>query len=141
MSETYLPIKESLGYKNVKKALWHVFSVNLDDIQIREGEDENFAFDLIYHSMSVNIVIAATGKKQQFEIGEGGLVQIFLPDPDYPENSFLKKKSFEWIVKDRDSQEKIRYIFGKRKSEIIFAFKLLKDYLDSDEAKVLLKHE
>ena len=33
MTEHYLPIKESLGYKNVKQALQNVFSVNLDDIK------------------------------------------------------------------------------------------------------------
>ena len=139
MSETYLPVKESLGYKNVKQALMAVFSINLDTIPIREGEFENFGFELDYNSVLVDIIITATGKNQQFEIGEGGLIQIFLPDSDYPENSFLKKKSLEWIVKDSDIQEKLKYILGKRESEIIFAFNFLKDYLDSDEAKELVK--
>ena len=39
MSETYLPIKESLGYQKVKTALWNVFENNLDTISIREGKE------------------------------------------------------------------------------------------------------
>lgn len=42
MSEGYLPIRESLGYQNVKQALEEVFSIDLDMIAIHEGEDEKF---------------------------------------------------------------------------------------------------
>ncbi|HEL0607429.1 TPA: hypothetical protein TUT21_001924, partial [Streptococcus equi subsp. zooepidemicus] len=58
MSEQYLPIKESLGYKNVKQALWNVFSVDLDNIKIREGEYENFGFDFKYKGYKLNMGIA-----------------------------------------------------------------------------------
>ena len=44
MSDTYLPTKESLGYKNVKQALWKVFLADLDTIPIQEGEFDNFSF-------------------------------------------------------------------------------------------------
>lgn len=74
MSEQYLSIKESLGYKNVKQALWNVFSVDLDGIKIREGEYENFGFDFKYKGYKMNMGIAATGKRVQFEAGEGGLL-------------------------------------------------------------------
>lgn len=42
MNENYLPVRESMGYRNVKKALNNIFSINLDQIDIRTGEFENF---------------------------------------------------------------------------------------------------
>lgn len=48
MTDKYLPIRESLGYENLKKALVRVFNVNLSHIEIIEGEYENFIFDLDY---------------------------------------------------------------------------------------------
>lgn len=62
MTEQYLPIKESLGYKNVKTALWDVFATDLDKIQIREGEYENFSFGFKYKTYEMSMRIAATGK-------------------------------------------------------------------------------
>ncbi|HEL1145015.1 TPA: hypothetical protein TVK10_001861, partial [Streptococcus equi subsp. zooepidemicus] len=70
--EQYLPIRESLGYRNVKKALWSVFLVDLDEIKIREGEYENFGFILKYKTYEIIIWIASTEKNKQFEYGEGG---------------------------------------------------------------------
>ena len=48
MSEGYLPIRNSLGYQNVKQALEKIFSIDLDTIAIHEGEDENFNFPFVY---------------------------------------------------------------------------------------------
>ena len=42
MSEGYLPIRDSLGYQNVKQALEKIFSINLDTITINERDDEKF---------------------------------------------------------------------------------------------------
>lgn len=63
MTEHYLPIKESLGYKNVKQALQNVFSVNLDDIQIRAGEYENFSFLFTYNNYFMTMLLSSTKKK------------------------------------------------------------------------------
>lgn len=139
MTEHYLPVKESLGYKNVKKALKMFFSIDLDKITIREGGYENFRFDLTYNRIPIIIIVAATGKHQQFEIGEGGTVTISLPDPDYPTSSFSETQFLDCVIKDPTIEKRIRHISGK-KEEVEFAFKVLKDYLESDEAKLLLKN-
>lgn len=141
MKSDYLPIKESIGYKNIKDVLNKVFSVNLDSLPIREGEEENFAFDFIYCNTEINIVVSATGKGGQFNVGEGGLVSIFFPDPDYPTSSFLPKQSLENIVNDDQLKFKVRHLFGKKLEDIEYAMQVLKDYLDSDDAKVLLNNE
>lgn len=141
MTEHYLPIKESLGYKNVKKALWNVFQIDLDKIPIREGEYENFGFDLTYNSIPTKVVVAGTGKHQQFEFGEGGMVTISLPDPDYPTSSFLKTQFLESVIKDQKIKKRVRYLSGKKEENVEFLFKVLKDYLESDEAKLLLKNK
>ena len=140
MTDTYLPVRESLGYKNVKKALWNVFQIDLDKFPIREGEYENFSFDLTYNSIPAIVVVAATGKHQQFEIGEGGKITISLPDPDYPTSSFLKTQFLDSVIKDPIIKDRVRYLFGKKEKDIEFVFRVLKDYLESDEAKLLLKN-
>ncbi|SDP13130.1 hypothetical protein SAMN05216347_1062 [Streptococcus equinus] len=139
MNENYLPIKESLGYKNVKTALWNVFQIDLDKLPIREGEYENFSFDLTYNKIPLTIVVAATGKNRQFEIGEGGKITIVLPDPGYPTTSFLDTQFFHRVIKDPIIKKRIKYLFGKREEDIEFVFKVLKDYLESDESKKLLE--
>ncbi|MDO4666522.1 MAG: hypothetical protein Q4A90_01650 [Streptococcus sp.] len=140
MTEHYLPVRESLGYKNVRKALKTVFSIDLDKLPIREGEYENFAFDLTYNSIPAIVVVAATGKYQQFEFGEGGTVTISLPDPDYPTSSFLQTQFLSRAIKDPTIKERVRDVFGAREEDVEFEFKVLKDYLESDEAKLLLKN-
>lgn len=63
MSETYLPIKESLGYQNVKTALWNVFEINLDTILIREGKEyENFGFSFSYNNYEMTMLLSSTEK-------------------------------------------------------------------------------
>ena len=140
MTEHYLPVKESLGYKNVKTALWNVFQIDLDKITIREGEYENFGFDLTYNSIPTKVVVAGTGKNQQFEIGEGGKITISLPNPDYPTSAFLKTQFFHRVIKNPMIKDRVRYLFGKKEEDIEFVFKVLRDYLESDEAKLLLKN-
>ena len=70
MSEAYLPIRESLGYQNVKKALEKIFSIDLDTIAIHEGEDENFNFPFVYKGYHMTMGISSTGKNRQLEAGE-----------------------------------------------------------------------
>lgn len=130
MKEAYLPIKESVGYNNIKNILNVIFSIDLDDIDIREGEDENFAFEFIYFNTEINIVVSATGKSGQFNVGEGGLISILLPNPNYPFQSFLPKQFIESIIDDEHVKSKVRHLLGKRKSDVHLAFQLLKDYLD-----------
>lgn len=63
MSDTYLPIKESLGYKNVKQALWKVFLADLDTIPIQEGEFENFSFPFSYNNYEMTMLLSSTEKR------------------------------------------------------------------------------
>ncbi|SFC49146.1 DUF6572 domain-containing protein [Streptococcus equinus] len=139
MTEHYLPAKESLGYKNVKTALWNVFQIDLDKIPIREGEYENFGFDLTYNSIPTKVVVAGTRKNRQFEIGEGGMVTISLPNPGYPTSAFLKTQFFHRVIKDPTIRERVEDLFGRKEEDIEFVFKVLKDYLESDESKKLLE--
>ena len=55
MSETYLPVKESLGYKNVKTALLNIFQMNLDDLFILENSYEGFNFSITYRGYDVEM--------------------------------------------------------------------------------------
>lgn len=63
MSDTYLPIKESLGYRNVKKASWNVFEVDLGNFHIREGEFENFSFPFSYNNYEMTMLLLSTEKR------------------------------------------------------------------------------
>ncbi|WP_231196465.1 hypothetical protein [Streptococcus equi] len=108
--ERYLPIKESLGYKNVRQALWNVFSVDLNHIIIDEKLFESFSFRFQYREYEMTMIISDTEKHVQFQAGEGGLFDVWIPNPN---NSFgavliymswfliklLKKKSDIFLVK------------------------------------------
>ncbi|MWV55915.1 hypothetical protein [Streptococcus zhangguiae] len=139
MREThYLPIRKSLGYRNIREALMAIFFKNLDDILIREGEYENFAFDFFYKGYEVNMGIAATGKNIQFEVGEGGLFDILFPYDIDKESDFV---FLHEVIKDEVISNSVRRVFGKNEKDVEYALLILKDFLDSDEAKVLLKNK
>lgn len=139
MSETYLPIKESLGYQNVKTALWNVFEINLDTISIREGKEyENFGFSLYYNGYEVTMILSGTGKHRQFEFGEGGELGIMIPNP---RNTLFGASFLDELISDEEIRERIENIFGKDEKSVEYAMQVLKDFLDSDEAKVFLKNE
>ncbi len=133
MSEVYLPIRESLGYQNVKQALEKIFSINLDTIAIHEGEDENFNFPFVYKGYHMTIGISSTSKNRQLEAGEGGLFNIWFTQADEQKFSitFLSK-----IIDDKS----IKRVYGRDKKSIERTMQLLKDFLDSDRAEVLLKN-
>ena len=133
MSEGYLPTRESLGYQNVKQALEKIFSINLDTIAIHEGEDENFNFPFVYKGYHMTIGISSTSKNRQLEAGEGGLFNIWFTQADEQKFSitFLSK-----IIDDKS----IKRVYGRDKKSIERTMQLLKDFLDSDRAEVLLKN-
>lgn len=133
MSEVYLPIRESLGYQNVKQALEKIFSINLDTIAIHEGEDENFNFPFVYKGYHMTIGISSTSKNRQLEAGKGGLFNIWFTQADEQKFSitFLSK-----IIDDKS----IKRVYGRDKKSIERTMQLLKDFLDSDRAEVLLKN-
>ena len=134
MSETYLPIKESLGYRNVKTALWNVFEINLDNIPIREGEKyENFGFSLHYNGYEVTMILSGTGKHKQFEFGEGGELGIMIPNP---QNTLFGASFLDELISDEEIKERIENIFGRDEKSVEYAMQVLKEFLDSDEAKV-----
>lgn len=133
MSELYLPIRDSLGYQNVKKALEQVFSINLDTIAIHEGEDENFNFPFVYKGYHMTMGISSTGKNRQLEAGEGGLFNIWFTQADEQRFSitFLSK-----IIDDKS----IKRVYGRDRKSVERTLQILKDFLDSDKAAVLLKN-
>ena len=133
MSELYLPIRDSLGYQNVKQALERVFSIDLDTIAIHEGEDENFNFPFVYKGYHMTMGISSTSKNRQFEAGEGGLFNIWFTQTDEQRFSiiFLSK-----IIDDKS----IKRVYGCYEKSVEHTLQLLKDFLDSERAEVLLKN-
>ena len=133
MSEAYLPIRESLGYQNVKKALEKIFSIDLDTIAIHEGEDENFNFPFVYKGYHMTMGISSTGKNRQLEAGEGGLFNIWFTQADEQRFSitFLSK-----IIDDKS----LKRVYGRDKKSVEHTLQLLKDFLNSERAAVLLKN-
>ena len=133
MSELYLPIRDSLGYQNVKQALERVFSINLDTITINEGEDENFNFPFVYKGYHMTMGISSTGKNRQLEAGEGGLFNIWFTQTDELRFSitFLSK-----VIDDKS----IKRVYGCDEKSVEHTLQLLKDFLNSDRAEVLLKN-
>ncbi|WP_373760654.1 hypothetical protein [Streptococcus ferus] len=137
MSEHYLPVRESLGYKNVKQALKAIFSINLDELPIISGQFEDFGFVIKYKSIEIDMGISSTGKNLQFNIGEGGTFDISLPNPKYPKSSFMSRRFFYNFIEDSITRDRVQYVSGKDEKAIEYAMKVLKDYLDSDDAKIL----
>ena len=133
MSELYLPIRDSLGYQNVKQALERVFSIDLNTIAIHEGEDENFNFPFVYKGYHMTMGISSTSKNRQFEAGEGGLFNIWFTQTDEQRFSiiFLSK-----IIDDKS----IKRVYGCDEKSVEHTLQLLKDFLDSERAEVLLKN-
>ena len=133
MSEVYLPIRESLGYQNVKQALEKIFSIDLDTIAIHEGEDENFNFPFMYKGYHMTIGISSTGKNTQLEVGEGGLFNIWFVQTDEQRFSvtFLSK-----VIDDKS----IKRVYGRDEKSVEHTLQLLKYFIDSDRAEVLLKN-
>lgn len=126
-------IRESLGYQNVKQALERVFSINLDTITINEGEDENFNFSFAYKGYHMTMGISSTSQNRQLESGEGGLFNIWFTQADEQRFSitFLSK-----IIDDKS----IKRVYGRDRKSVEHTLQLLKDFLDSDRAEVLLKN-
>lgn len=133
MSEGYLPIRDSLGYQNVKQALEKIFSINLDTITINERDDENFNFPFMYNGYHMIIGISSTGKNTQLEAGEGGLFNIWFTQVDEQRFSitFLSK-----IIDDKS----LKRVYGCDEKSVERTLQLLKDFLDSERAEVLLKN-
>ena len=133
MSEGYLPTRDSLGYQNVKQALEKIFSIDLDTITINEGDDENFNFPFVYKGYHMTMGISSTSKNRQLEAGEGGLFNIWFTQKDGQRFSltFLSK-----IIDDKS----IRRVYGRDKESVERTLNILKDFLNSDKAEVLLKN-
>ena len=133
MSEGYLPTRDSLGYQNVKQALEKIFSIDLDTISINEGDDENFNFPFMYNGYHMTIGILSTGKNTQLEAGEGGLFNIWFDQTDEQRFSinFLSK-----VIDDKS----IRRVYGRDEELVERTLNILKDFLNSDKAEILLKN-
>ena len=133
MSELYLPIRESLGYQNVKQVLEKIFSIDLDTIVIHEGEDENFNFPFVYKGYHMTMGISSTGKNRQLEAGEGGLFNIWFTQADEQRFSVTLLSQ---IIDDKS----IKRVFGRDEESVERTLNILKDFLDSDRAEVVLKN-
>ena len=133
MRDDYLPTRDSLGYQNVKQALEKIFSIDLDTIKINEGDDESFNFPFMYNGYHMTIGISSTGKNTQLEAGEGGLFNIWFAQTDEQRFSinFLSK-----VIDDKS----IRRVYGCDEESVERTLNILKDFLNSDKAEVLLKN-
>ena len=133
MSEAYLPTRDSLGYQNVKQALEKIFSIDLDTIKINGGDDENFNFPFMYNGYHMTIRTSSTGKNTQLEAGKGGLFNIWFAQTDEQRFSinFLSK-----VIDDKS----IRRVYGCDEESVERTLNILKDFLNSDKAEVLLKN-
>ena len=133
MRDDYLPTRDSLGYQNVKQALEKIFSIDLDTIKINEGDDENFKFPFMYNGYHITIGISSTGKNTQLEAGEGGLFNIWFAQTDEQRFSitFLSK-----VIDDKS----MRRVYGCDEESVERTLNILKDFLNSDKAEVLLKN-
>lgn len=128
--ETYLPVRKSLGYQNLKKALAKIFSICLDDEEINVFEFENFKYILNYKKNQVKLFITDTEKNVQFQFGEGGVLSIYLPNPEFPDHSFLPEKPISDIISDKEQSLFLEFVSGKRDTDVESAVRILKDYLD-----------
>ena len=126
-------IRDSLGYQNIKQALEKIFSINLDTITINEGDDENFNFPFMYKGYHMTMGISSTGKNRQLEAGEGGLFNIWFTQTDEQRFSVTLLSQ---IIDDKS----IKRVYGRDKKSVEHTLQLLKDFLDSDRAEVLLKN-
>ena len=133
MSELYLPIRDSLGYQNVKQALEKIFSIDLDAIAIHEGKDENFNFPFAYKGYHMTMGISSTGKNRQLEAGEGGLFNIWFTQADEQRFSITLLSQ---IIDDRS----IKRVYGRDEESVDRTLNILKEFLDSERAEVLLKN-
>src|SRR3712207_2998945 len=97
MSEQYLPVRESLGYQQLKEALWEVFKVDLDKIMICHSGCEDFFFLYKYKEYEMRLGISSTMKNMQLETGEGGILTIRFPSPEYPRDSSFNWRSFPYL--------------------------------------------
>ena len=133
MSEVYLSTRDSLGYQNVKQALEKIFSIDLDTITINERDDENFNFPFMYNGYHMTIGISSTDKNRQLEAGKGGLFNIWFTRTDEQRFSitFLSK-----VIDDKS----IRRVYGRDEKSVERTLNILKDFLNSDRAAVLLKN-
>ena len=133
MSELYLPIRESLGYQIVKKALEQVFSIDLDTVAIHEGEDENFNFPFVYKGYHMTMGISSTSQNRQLEAGEGGLFNIWFTQADEQRFSITFLSN---IIYDKS----LKRVYGRDRKSVEHTLQILKDFLDSERAEVLLKN-
>ena len=133
MSEVYLSTRDSLGYQNVKQALEKIFSIDFDTITINEGDDENFKFSFMYNGYHMTIGISSTGKNTQLEAGEGGLFNIWFTQTDEQRFSVT-------LLSQLINGKSIKRVYGRDQKSIERTLQLLKDFLDSDRAEVLLKN-
>ena len=128
-----LPIRDSLGYQNVKPVLEKVFSKDLDTTAIHEGEDENFNFPFAYKGYHMTMGISSTGKNRQLEAGEGGLFNIWFTQADEQRFSITFLSN---IIDDKS----LKRVYGRDEESVERTLNILKDFLDSDREEVLLKN-
>ena len=81
----------------------------------------------------MTIGISSTGKNTQLEAGEGGLFNIWFAQMDEQRFSinFLSK-----VIDDKS----IRRVYGCDEESVERTLNILKDFLNSDKAEVLLKN-
>lgn len=127
--ETYLPIRESVGYENLKEAVAKVFFVNLDELEIQAENYEDFSFKLPNLEKDIFIGITASAKHQQFNFGEGGKVSIMVENPKYPIESMFPEVPFYMLLADENLSREVDHTFGDNEEKIERTLHLLEAYL------------
>lgn len=124
--ENYLPVRDSVGYINLKQAMSNIFLVDLNKLTIRESNYENFSFAFPDFGKNTRIGITATAKDQQFNAGPGGILSIMVDNPRYPKDSIMPVTPFYSLV-EHDLREKVEYAFGKDLEKLETALEIFRE--------------
>ena len=81
----------------------------------------------------MTIGISSTDKNRQLEAGEGGLFNIWFTQTDEQRFSVT-------LLSQLINGKSIKRVYGRDQKSIERTLQLLKDFLDSDRAEVLLKN-
>ena len=128
-----LTYEREFGLSECQTSFREIFSIDLDTITINEGDDENFNFPFVYKGYHMTMGISSTSKNRQLEAGEGGLFNIWFTQTD-------EQKFSVTLLSQVIDDKSIKRVYGHDKKSVEHTLQLLKDFLDSERAEVLLKN-
>jgi hypothetical protein len=126
MTETYLQIEESLGYLNLRQAFKTVFGFFPENVRVTDFE--NFGFVTSILGEQISFAIGNTQKDEQFQFGEGGILQIALLSE---KDEFGDPKLLWEALSDKAQADFVRYegANGKSETSLEKTLQILKSYL------------